>query len=102
VEVPQRWRGYPCDDYFGDGWAERGLFDRASQTLVIVPLAEVYEYTENRFLAVGRSGGDGIDFGYREGQLGLWAFYPIEREFKYMAATVAELAEGWCSGRLNV
>ena len=55
-----------------------------------------------RLIAVGTPGVDGIYFGYRKGFQGLWAFYPIEREFKYMAATAAELVEGWCSGQLGV
>jgi hypothetical protein len=102
MKLPERWHAYPCDDYFGEGWCERGHFDELSQTWVIVPLTEVYEKAQLEFLAVGRSGLGGIDFGYRKGQSGLWAFYPIEREFKFMASTVAELVEAWCSHRLSV
>jgi hypothetical protein len=69
---------------------------------VVAPLAEAYEDAAIGFFAVGRSGGDGIDFGYRRGHLGLWVYYPIDRKWKYMAASVAELVEGWCSGRLSV
>jgi hypothetical protein len=102
MQVPERWRDYLCDDYFRRGWAERGHFDALSQTWVIAPLTEAHEDAAHGFLVVGSAGGDGIDFGYRTRHPGLWAFYPIEREHKNMAATVAELAEGWCSGRLNV
>ena len=102
MEVPKARRAYPCDDYFGENWSERGHFDEASQTLVIAPLEQAYEDAEIEFFAVGRSGWDGIDFGYRKGHSGLWAFYPIGREFRYMAATVADLVAGWCSGRLSV
>ena len=99
--VPSRWLGYHCEEYFSEGWAERGHFDQFSQTPVIDPYAEVYEDVDHQFLVVGHSGGDGIDFGYRNGHTGLWA-YPIDGEFKFMADTVAELVEGWCSGRLSV
>ena len=101
VNVPEQFQRYACADYFAEGWAERGHFHDASQTLVIAPLAEAYEDTSAGFFAVGRSGADGIDFGYRLGHTGLWAYYPIEQDFKFMAPTVAELAEGWCSGTLT-
>ena len=77
-------------------------FHEPSQTFVISTADQVYEEPESDFLAIGRSGGDGIDFGYRKGIDGLWAFYPIERDFKLMAKSVAELAEAWCAGKLCV
>lgn len=100
--LPQRWKGFGCEEYFRDGWAGRGHFDEFSQTPVIVPLAGAYEDPELRFLVVGHSGCDGIDFGYRRNEMGLWAFYPLRREFKSMALTVKELVSGWCSGALSV
>jgi hypothetical protein len=100
-EVPEEWRAYPCEDYFREGWWGPGHFDEQSQTAVISPVSEVREAAEHEFLAVGRAGSDGIEFGYRKGQPGLWAFDPMEEEFKLMAATVGELVEGWCSGRLT-
>ena len=102
VAVPERWAFYECADYFVEGWAELGHFDERSQTLVITPLAEIYEDAGIGFFAVGRSGCDGIDFGYRRGYTGLWAYYPIGREWQYMATSVAQLVEAWCSGRLRV
>jgi hypothetical protein len=102
LDVPERFRDYPCAEYFADGWSDRGHFDEESQTLVIAPLAQAYEVPDIGFFAVGRSGCDGIDFGYRKEFPGLWAFYPIFEEWRLMAPTVAELVEGWCSGRLTV
>ncbi len=102
MDIPKQYREYACSDYFSEGWSERGHFDEESQTLVIAPLTETYEVKEVGFLAVGRSGWDGIDFGYRVGFTGLWAYYPIEREFKFISSTVAELVEDWCSGKLSV
>src|ERR1044071_6168633 len=37
-------------------------------------LEKAYENAEFEFFAIGRSGADGIDFGYRKGHKGLWAF----------------------------
>jgi len=102
TDIPEGYRDYPCEDYFAGDWSVRGHFDELSQTLVVVPLSSAYEDREAEFFAVGRSGCDGIDFGYRKGHSGLWAFYPIERKFRYMAATIAELVDGWCANRLKV
>lgn len=102
LKVPEEYRDYECIEYFAGGWAKRGHFNEESQTLVIAPLAEAYEDRGIGFFAVGRSGCGGIDFGYRKGHAGLWAFYPIDLEFRLMAASVAELVEGWCSGKLAV
>jgi len=102
MDVPVQWREYRCQEYFSDGWSERGHFHEPSQSLVIVTAEQVYEEREFGFLAIGRSGGDGIDFGYRRGLDGLWAFYPIGHNFKFMAQSVAELAQAWCAGKLCV
>ena len=51
---------------------------------------------------MGRSGVDGIDFGYRMDRPGLWAFYPIDEEFEFMAESTQMLIDGWCSGSLSV
>jgi len=102
TRVPDRWREYDCADYFEQGWWEHGHFDEYSQTLVIAPLQEAYEEKAAEFFAIGRSGGDGIDFGYRKRHSGLWAFYPIEGNFKFMASSVEELIQSWCGGKLSV
>lgn len=101
-KMPPQFREYPCDDYFAEGWAETGYFDEHSQTSVITPFAQSYENPEASFFVVGRSGADGIDFGYRKGHPGIWAHHPIDGEFQFMAHTVAELIHGWCSGNLTV
>jgi hypothetical protein len=101
VDTPQRWREYQCDEYFRDGWAERGLFELSTQCWVIVPASEAYEETEFEFFAIGRSGMN-ADFGYRKGHGGLWAFHPIDCRFKFMADTVADLAAGWSTGKLRI
>jgi hypothetical protein len=102
VEIPNHLHEYACADYFSSPWSTQGCWDETSQMWVIVSAAEVEERQEIRFLVVGRPGVDGIEFGYRQGRAGLWAYYPIEGEFVLMAPTVAELVEGWLSGKLSV
>ena len=101
-KIPIQYSGYQCIDYFEGLWMTCGYFDEASQTMLIVPLHDAYEVAESGFFAVGRSGGGGIDFGYRKTHRGLWAFYPIEQEFKFMAESIHELVDGWCAGQLAV
>jgi hypothetical protein len=36
MDVPVQWREYRCEEYFRDGWSERGYFHESSQNLVIV------------------------------------------------------------------
>ena len=97
--MPLRWQVYGCKEYFTADWALNGYSDEFSQTPVVVPVTEAYEDVEHQFLLIGHSGGDGIHFGYRSEHAGLWA-YPVDDEFQFMADTLAELVDGWCSGNL--
>lgn len=101
-KIPNKYAAYKCEDYFQGALAQEGFFDDASQTLLIVPLSETYEVEASSFLSVGRSGVDGIDFGYRKNYSGLWAFYPIDKDFRFMADSIRALVDGWRSGHLSV
>jgi hypothetical protein len=94
------WSRYQCGDYLASRWADVGYWDESSLVMLIVPGVEVEE-TRN-LLVVGHPGVDGIQFGYRVGHPGLWAYKPIGREVSFMAATVADLVEKWVSGELSV
>jgi len=100
--TPRRWVPYQCDDYFASPLAERGYYDEPSQFLYILPAELVYEDAEKPFLVIGSAGVDGITWGYRLGMAGVWAWYPIGGEFRYMAPTVNTLLDGWLSGRITV
>jgi hypothetical protein len=99
---PDHLRGYYCSEYFGDGWAEKGHYDETSYFWVVEPLHNLSDEHREGFFAVGGPGVDGIKFCYRYGHRGLWAFYPMGREFKYLAPTLAELVKGWCAGKISV
>jgi hypothetical protein len=52
MEIPEKWRGYDCAEYFAGDWHEGGfLDDHVAMIWVIVSLAEVYEDAAG-FLAV--------------------------------------------------
>jgi hypothetical protein len=101
-KVPERWRDYGCFDYFASPFAEQGYYDEAGQYWYIVPADEVYEDSERPFLVIGGPGVDGINWGYRAGQTGLWAYYPLDQEFVWLAPTAKALLEGWRSGAITV
>jgi hypothetical protein len=103
MAVPERWRNYACEDYFGSQLAADGYWDEASQLWLIEPAERVEEEAEAEFLQVGRAGVDSFGFGYRKGQGGFWALHRmVDREFQYLAATVQDFLEEWFSGRLAV
>jgi hypothetical protein len=58
--------------------------------------------SELDFLVIGRPGWDGIEFGYRRGKRGIWAYYPIEGRFVAVAESTADLVEGYVSSRITV
>jgi hypothetical protein len=101
MQIEELQSKYQCDEYFAQNWHQKGYLDEESQTPVIVPFDETFEDANSSFFVMGRSGSDGINFGFRPGHPGLWAYYPIEQDFKYMAATIEELVAGWISGKLS-
>jgi hypothetical protein len=102
MQVPAHLRRYHCEDYFDSEWAEQGYWDEPSQLMLIVPAVDVKERPELSLLVIGRPGVDGIEFGYRLGQQGLWAYYPIDREFVVVSVSVKQLVESFLSGELSV
>jgi hypothetical protein len=100
--VPRRWIGYRCDEYFAGNWWNPEHYNRETDVGGIDDYTRMYEDFEHGFLAIGSSGCDGIDFGYRQEGEGLWAYYPGEDYFKPMAPTVAALHDGWRDGSLSV
>jgi hypothetical protein len=102
MDVPEKWHSYDCRDYFLSPLSESGWWDEAGQCWYIEPAEHVYEDGEREFLVIGRPGVDGIEWGYRRGHQGIWAFYPIGREFVLLAESASEFREGYESGRIWV
>jgi hypothetical protein len=102
MKTPAELQGFHCDDYFASPWAERGYWVEPAQLKLVVPVAEHELSSDQDFLVIGRPGVDGIEFGYRRGQRGIWAYYPIERRYVAIAETTADLIDGYTSGRITV
>jgi hypothetical protein len=102
VDVPDVYRDFPCGDYFASEWSRSGYWDEAAQLWLLVPADEAEIRGELQFLVIGRPGVDGIEFGYRRGLSGIWAFYPVDREFVFLTPTIDDLLTGWNSGAITV
>jgi hypothetical protein len=101
-KLPARWHGFKCADYFSSALADRGYWHEPGQYWYIWPAERIYEDDELQFLVIGSAGVDGIDWGYRRGHLGLWAWYPIDAEFVALAPTAEALLQGWLAGAITV
>ncbi len=93
---------FSCGDYFKSAWAVSGLYDHSSQLMFILPASDIELVEAEQFLGVARPGVDGILIGYRAGHPGIWAYYPISGEFKFMSPTFSAFVEGWFGGSLSV
>lgn len=100
--VPERWRTFNCEDYFSSVLAQQGYWDEAVQYWHVWSSDRVYERADLPLLVIGGPGVDGIDWGYRAGHTGLWAYFPINGEFVWLATTAEALLKGWQSGTITV
>src|SRR5687768_15326141 len=100
--MPTRWRPFNCEDYFASDLAERGYYDPDGQYEYIYPRERTYEDDHRDILVIGSPGCDGIAWGYRRSMTGIWAWYPIGAEFRYMAPGVESLLDGWLAGTIHV
>lgn len=100
--VPEKWQAYDCSDYFQSPLAELGWWDQRGQCWYIETAGGVCEDVARGFLVIGRPGVDGIEWGYRRGHQGIWAYYPVEDAFVLIARSADALREGYDSGRITV
>lgn len=93
---------FPCGDYLDSEWARQGYYDEEAYIFLVLPALDVRIDDELSFLAIGGPGVDGIEWGYRLDEAGIWAYYPIEGTFVPLAESVAGLIERWSSGAIRV
>ena len=102
MDLPKHFIDYRCSGYFESDRFTQGVWDERAQLWLIVSADEVAECPERQFLVIGRPGVDGIEFGYRRNHEGIWAHYPIEDEFRFVAPNVSALVDGWFAGTIKV
>lgn len=102
MTVPELWRDFPCADYFESPICQTGWWDADGQCWYIEPAERLHEDEGREMLVIGHPGVDGIEWGYRRGVPGLWAWFPSSCEFVRIASSVADLRDGHASGRISV
>jgi hypothetical protein len=98
--IPFQYRAFRCAEYFQR--YREGRYDTDSQLWFIAPVSELLIDENRGALAIGRPGVDGIDFCYRAGLEGIWAYYPIESNWTLVATSLRELEQGWLNGSISV
>jgi hypothetical protein len=85
-----------CEEYFSD--FAGGRFDAESQLWFILPREQTSIDAKRGDFIVGSAGCDGIDFCFRRGHPGVWAYYPIDQDWVLKANSMAELERRWLDG----
>jgi hypothetical protein len=86
---------FGCEDYLSSKWGRDGLYDESAEVQIIYNSADAIAHDDIGFLEIGRPGVDGLSFGYRKGERGLWVHYPYENRFERLAYSVAEFVGRW-------
>jgi hypothetical protein len=79
-----------------------GRYDNHSHHWFLLPQSKILIERNGFDLVIGSAGCDLIDFCFRKGMSGVWAFYPIEEEYALLASNLKELEAGWLDGSIAV
>jgi hypothetical protein len=109
TQIPEKFRDYPCEDYFASGFDKTGFHHPTEQYWFVDKVEDIEElYDEEEddapldFLSIGGPGVDGIRWGYRKNEPGIWAWHPIDGDFDRLADTVQDLLRRWDAGEVQV
>ena len=72
------------------------------QSFFLYPVEQVRISANGQTLYIGRRGHEGIEFALRRGTPGVWAWYPIDNDWREMTDTVADLVAQGATGSLKV
>ena len=90
---------YSCGDYLESPYGRTGYYDNEAFQWVVVPKDQVEEIIDSLsglplgFLKIGSPGVDGISYGYKQGETGIWAHAPILNEFAKIANDFPEFLD---------
>ncbi|PIE07655.1 MAG: hypothetical protein CSA74_05845 [Rhodobacterales bacterium] len=87
-------------DFFEDFVAGRS--QRAARYNFLYASGEIRQSGDGERLYIGWAGAHGIEFVYRRDRDGIWAFLPVEGEYRHMADTIDAFVKGWSSGQIRV
>jgi len=92
---------YQCEEYLSEEYRD-GFYHAGSFLQLVLPADDAYIGEGGSFLVIGHAGFDGIEFCYRLGMQGIWAYYPIDQDFELKANTIKGLVAGWCNDSITV
>ncbi len=79
-----------------------GRWDEAGKYGFIYSRQQARISKDGERLYIGRAGVDGIEFVFRRGSPGIWAYYPIDGDYMLKADTMTSFEEGWRAGEITV
>ncbi|MEZ9596605.1 hypothetical protein AB4298_18420 [Shewanella sp. 10N.261.52.F9] len=92
---------FQCDEYLAEEY-RAGFYHEESYLQLILAVENAYVGENGSYLVIGHAGVDGIEFCYQLCHKGIWAYYPIDKEFVFMASTIKNLILGWRNGDIKV
>lgn len=109
----RQFRDFDLDEYVAllretNGLGE--LFTDATppfvHNMLLVPIEEALEVSEAEFkssvLAIGRPGVDGISLVLQRASRRIYAYYPIDEEFREVASSLQDFLNKWIGNELRI
>lgn len=90
-EIEPDFTAYQCNDYLESTYAINGYYSKEDEWKVVIPKSETKELFDDDegipigFLKFGSPGVDGISFGYRRNETGIWSHEPYNGDFRRIA-----------------
>ncbi|NNE81769.1 MAG: hypothetical protein HKN18_15995 [Silicimonas sp.] len=79
-----------------------GRYDDDAQIGFIYSSQEARLSEDGHVFYIGRPDVDGIEFAYRRGHPGIWAWYPIDADWVRVAPDIETLERDWFARKLTV
>ena len=79
-----------------------GRRDQSVGSAYIYRAEDARQSSDNERLYIGRAGVDGVEFVYRRGSPGIWAYYPLEGDTEWKADDIDSFEQAWRAGSINV
>ena len=105
--IPKKLSEYSCEEYFAK-YAKKGFYHPTEQYWFVDKVADIEELIDEEedepldFLSIGGPGVDGIRWGYRKGNPGIWSWTPITGKFARLADSIDDLLVRWEARQIKV
>ena len=96
------WNFKTASEFVLSSFPPEGWFSEESQYWILRLVHEWRIEEAASWIDVGGPGADGISWAVRRDHPGVWAYYPIDDDFEFIASGSQELIRGWSSGSISV